>query len=144
MARPRKEIDKAQFEKLCALQCRRSEIAGFFDCSEDTVERWCLRNYEDDEGKPIGFAAVFDKKSAGGKMSLRRTQFRLAERSAAMAIFLGKNYLGQRDSFPEELAGEGMMEKLISGLRAAGGEDAVHQEATGNDEALAGGPPEKD
>ena len=30
-------------------------------------------------------------------MSLRRAQFRLAEKSAAMAIFLGKNYLGQSD-----------------------------------------------
>jgi hypothetical protein len=32
-----------------------------------------------------------------GKMGLRRTQLHLAETSAAMAIFLGKNLLGQRD-----------------------------------------------
>ncbi len=31
-------------------------------------------------------------------MSLRRFQFKLAQRSAAMAIFLGKNYLGQSDA----------------------------------------------
>lgn len=32
-----------------------------------------------------------------GKASLRRTQFRLAEKNAAMAIHLGLNYLGQQD-----------------------------------------------
>jgi hypothetical protein len=32
-----------------------------------------------------------------GRASLRRTQFRLAEKNAAMAIFLGKNYLDQTD-----------------------------------------------
>ena len=32
-----------------------------------------------------------------GKASLRRKQFKLAERNASMAIFLGKNYLGQKD-----------------------------------------------
>ena len=30
-------------------------------------------------------------------MSLRRIQWKLAEKSPAMAIFLGKNLLGQRD-----------------------------------------------
>ena len=46
MGRPRKEINAVEFEKLCGLQCTLSEIAGFFDCSEDTVENWCKREYE--------------------------------------------------------------------------------------------------
>ena len=90
--RPRKEIDKTQFEKLCGIMCTLSEIAGIFDCSEDTVENWCKRTYG------IGFSEAFKKYSASGKASLRRMQFKLAERNAAMAIFLGKNYLGQRDT----------------------------------------------
>ena len=32
-----------------------------------------------------------------GKISLRRMQWRLAETSATMAIFLGKQYLGQKN-----------------------------------------------
>lgn len=68
-----------------------TEIAGFFDCSEDTVERWCKRELG------LTFADVYKKHSANGKISLRRNQFRLAEKSAAMAIWLGKQYLGQRD-----------------------------------------------
>lgn len=90
--RPSKEIDQTQFEGLCALQCTLEEIAGFFHCSEDTVERWCKRTYNEN------FAETYKKHSAKGKMSLRRAQFRLAEKSASMAIFLGKNYLGQRDN----------------------------------------------
>lgn len=35
-----------------------------------------------------------------GKVSLRRWQFKLAEKNATMAIFLGKHYLDQAD-FPE-------------------------------------------
>ena len=92
MSRPRKEISAEQFEKLCGLQCTLSEIAGFFDCSEDTIERWCRREYE------ISFADAFKKYSASGKMSLRRYQFDLAKKNASMAIFLGKQYLGQHDT----------------------------------------------
>lgn len=96
MARPRKEIDQEQFEKLCALQCTKEEISSWFDCSEDTIENWCHKTYDE------SFSAVFSKKREAGKISLRRSQWRLAEKNAAMAIFLGKNYLGQRDSIEYE------------------------------------------
>jgi AraC-like DNA-binding protein len=89
--RPRKEIDEEQFISLCNLQCTLEEIAGFFKCSEDTIERWCKRKFD------LNFAEAFKKYSAGGRISLRRAQFKLAEKNAAMAIFLGKNYLGQTD-----------------------------------------------
>lgn len=92
MARPKKEISKDNFEKLCGLQCTLSEIAGFFDCCDDTIENWCKRTYQ------MGFSDIYKKKSAAGRISLRRTQMRLAESSPAMAIFLGKQYLGQRDN----------------------------------------------
>lgn len=99
MARPRKEIDKEQFEKLCNIQCTLEEIAGWFNCSPDTIENWCKREYD------MGFAECFKVYSANGKISLRRTQFKLAEKSYAMAIWLGKQYLGQRDHV--ELAAPG-------------------------------------
>lgn len=89
--RPRKEIDKRQFETLCAIMCTELEICEVFDISEDTLNRWCKREY----GQT--FAETYKKKSAKGKASLRRLQFQLAEKSPAMAIFLGKNYLGQSD-----------------------------------------------
>lgn len=96
--RPKKQIDRTNFEKLCGMQCTLREIAGFFDCSEDTIERWCRREYG------ATFAETFKNYSAVGLISLRRNQFKLAEKSAAMAIFLGKQYLGQMDHYEVETA----------------------------------------
>jgi hypothetical protein len=45
----------------------------------------------------MGFSEIFRIKRENGIISLRRTQFQLAEKSPAMAIFLGKNLLGQTD-----------------------------------------------
>lgn len=91
MGRPRAEIKQDEFEKLCGLQCTKEEIADWFNVSEDTIERWCKRTYKK------SFAVIFSQKRSKGRISLRRSQFKLAEKSAAMAIFLGKNYLGQSD-----------------------------------------------
>lgn len=89
--RPKKEIAQDQFEKLCGLQCTLEEICGWFDVTDKTLDRWCRETYGE------SFSEVFAKKREAGKISLRRSQWRLAEKSAAMAIFLGKNYLGQSD-----------------------------------------------
>ena len=89
--RPKIQIDKEQFENLCGLQCTLSEIAYYFNCSEDTIERWCESEYGE------GFQAVFKLKRGKGLISLRRRQWNLAETNTAMAIFLGKQFLGQSD-----------------------------------------------
>lgn len=94
--RPLKEINQKDFESLLAIQCTQSEVVSFFDmklngCSRETLDRWCNRTY----GKPFG--QVAKEKREIGKISLRRTQFRMAEKSVPMAIFLGKNYLDQTD-----------------------------------------------
>lgn len=92
MARPRKEIDPKQFENLCGLQCTLEEICGWFDVTDKTLDSWCKRTYH------ASFSEVFKQKRGAGKISLRRSQWRLAEKNATMAIFLGKQFLGQRDS----------------------------------------------
>ena len=100
MARPRKEIDQKQFENLCGLQCTEAEIADWFDCSVDTINRWCQRTYK------ASFADVYGKKKNRGKSSLRRMQWRLAEKNASMAIWLGKQYLGQKEQVETSVDGE--------------------------------------
>ena len=92
MGRPRKHIDKTEFEKLCFLQCTEREFCSWFDVSDETLNKWCKENYD---GRT--FLDVFKEKRENGLISLRRTQFQLAEKSPAMAIFLGKNLLGQTD-----------------------------------------------
>ena len=91
MARPKKKIERSTFENLCAIHCTLSEIAGVLNCSEDTIERWCK------EELGMGFADAYKKYSVAGNISLRRMQFKMAEHSVPMAIWLGKQWLGQRD-----------------------------------------------
>lgn len=95
MARPVIEIKKEQFESLCNLQCTLDEIAGFFKCSGDTIERWCKRTYNQ------GFADIYKIYSQNGKISLRRYQYKLAEKHPNMAIWLGKQWLGQTDKIEQ-------------------------------------------
>ncbi len=92
MARPHHaQIKQEDFEKLCTLQCTKLEMCGFFDVTDKTLEDWCRKTYR------MGFSDVFRQKRSKGLISLRRTQFQHAEKNASMAIFLGKQYLGQKD-----------------------------------------------
>ena len=108
MGRPKKEIDQKQFENLCGLQCTQEEICGFFDICSDTLESWCKRTYE------MNFSEVFKEKRGLGKISLRRNQWRLAEKNATMAIWLGKQYLGQKDQVEASVAVDVANEDALS------------------------------
>lgn len=112
MARPHKEIDKRAFENLCGLQCTKEEICAFFDVTDKTLEGWCKRTYKE------GFSDVFRQKRGIGKISLRRAQFRLAKKNASMAIFLGKQYLGQRDQ-PDSDVGRKNENNLLDAIQDA-------------------------
>ena len=83
--RPKKEIAYTTVEKLANIQCTQDEIASFLGISTRTLQR--------DEQ----FMELFNRGRENGKMSLRRIQWKHAEKSVPMAIWLGKQYLGQRD-----------------------------------------------
>ena len=89
--RPKINIDKSNFEGLCGLQCTLTDIADFFRCSEDTIQNWCKATYNEN------FSVVYKRYSVAGRISLRRSQFALAKKNATMAIWLGKQMLGQKD-----------------------------------------------
>lgn len=98
MGRPKIEIDKRQFELLCIIQCTEEEVCAVLGGSHGklsvhTLNRWCVETY----GKGQTFCKVFKQKKLEGKASLRRMQWVMAQKSAALLIFLGKNYLGQSD-----------------------------------------------
>lgn len=94
--RPKKEINQKQFESLCAIQCTEEEICAVLDVSDKTLARWCRDTYK------MKFSEVFREKRAGGKASLRKSQWALAQTNPTMAIWLGKQYLGQKDKQEEE------------------------------------------
>ena len=89
--RPRKNISEKEFVKLCQMQCTKEEIAGWFECSEDTLENWCKQTFGE------CFSAVFKEKRAGGLISMRRSGFEMAKNNPSVHIFYAKNYLGMTD-----------------------------------------------
>lgn len=93
MSRPRKELVWEQFEQLCKIQCTKSEIAGFFHMSEDTLEN----RVKEITGEP--FSVLYRELSESGKSSLRRSQWKSAiqNESVQMQIWLGKQMLNQSD-----------------------------------------------
>jgi hypothetical protein len=60
------------------------------------------------------FADTYKSKSQVGKSSLRRAQWKLAEKNASMAIWLGKQYLGQRDIVELGLPTDNTQEDALS------------------------------
>jgi len=92
MGRPPKHIDWKEFEKRCAEHCTQQEICDALGVHDETLRIRIAKEYG------LTFPEAYKKFSAPGKMSLRRLQFKHAEKNAAMAIFLGKVYLGQREA----------------------------------------------
>jgi len=90
--RPKIEVDFAEVDKLCQIQCTGEEIASFFEISYDTLERRCKEQFK------VSLAEYIKEKSAKGKSSLRRLQWKAAMNgNVTMLIWLGKQYLGQAD-----------------------------------------------
>ena len=85
MARPKKyEIDGKQVEQLASFGCTNKEIASFFGCSADLIEK--------------SYSEFLTKGRDKGKIKLRQLQWRSAEKgNTSMLIWLGKQLLGQTD-----------------------------------------------
>lgn len=104
MARPKIEINYETVEKLASIQCTQEEIANFLNVSVRTLQR-------DEE-----FCRIYKKGIDNGKMSLRRIQFKLAEKNPTMALWLGKQYLGQKDIVENNITSNGILNELKEAL----------------------------
>lgn len=84
--RPKIQLDYPLIEKLAHIQCTEQEIASILNVSTRTLQR-------DKE-----FCRIYKNGIDNGKSSLRRLQWKAAENgNATMQIWLGKQYLGQRE-----------------------------------------------
>jgi hypothetical protein len=96
MGRPKHiftDADWINVEKLAMMMCSIKEIAAFLDVHPDTLV------------KEETFSSVYEKGFEKGKMSIRRHQLKLLERgNAAIAIWLGKQYLNQSDKVENKIA----------------------------------------
>lgn len=102
--RPKFKIDYETVRKLASIMCTEREIASFLGCDERTLQR------------DAEFCRIFKEGKETGKMSLRRMQWKLAEKSYAMAIFLGKQYLGQKDVIENQVTNNGILDDLKEAL----------------------------
>jgi hypothetical protein len=97
MPRPKTKIDVAELEKLYGMQCTDKEVAAFFNVSTRNIERRRHAKH---------FYEAIERARAKGRISVRRTLFRLAGAgNTAAAIFLAKNLLGYRDVLSNEHSG---------------------------------------
>lgn len=98
MGRPKIEISWVELDKLCSLQCSQEEIAGWFNCSIDTIEARVKETHG------MTFPEYFAQKRSGGKISLRRKQYEAAmSGNTALLIWLGKQYLGQSEKIESSI-----------------------------------------
>ena len=108
VGRPPIDIDYDKCKKLAQILCTQSEIASVLGVSLSTLEH-------DPE-----FLRIHKQGLEIGKASLRRMQYKGAEGgNATMLIWLGKQYLGQKDKQETELTGpEGkpLVVKVLKGV----------------------------
>jgi hypothetical protein len=91
VGRPKIEINLDELERLSALNCTMPELAAYF--------RVPLRTLEDKYTNDPEIRATINRGREVGKLSVRRKQMQIMNdmNSTAMAIWLGKQLLGQRD-----------------------------------------------
>ncbi len=105
MARPRKIVDPAKVTQLAKIGCSVAEIASVLDCSERTLFR-C-------------FGSAIKKGHDHMRASLRRQQYKLAmDGNPTMAIWLGKQVLGQKDKPDGDDNGQDSLVALTKEMRA--------------------------
>lgn len=109
--RPRRNFDPKLFESLCGIMCTQQEICNVLDTTDKTLSAWCKREYG------TSYSEAYKKFSDKGKMSLRRNQFALSKKSPAMAIFLGKQYLGQKDVVENDEEALKKLDAILDGIR---------------------------
>lgn len=84
-----KDVDQELVWKLGSMMCTIKEISDVLNLSEEQVSR--------------KFGDLIEKARSEGKKALRRAQFEkaIADKDPRMLIFLGKQYLAQKDQ-PED------------------------------------------
>ena len=87
IGRPKFIIDYELVASLAEIHCTQAEIAAILGCAVRTLQN------------DAEFMRVYQKGIETGKKSLRRLQWAAAHKgNTTMLIWLGKQYLGQRDT----------------------------------------------
>jgi len=92
VGRPRIEIDLPKLKALCRLRPTLADVAAFFECSEDTIEKVIRREFSK------RFTEFRDQNMVETRFMLIRTALQQAKTgNTAMLIFCLKNLCGWVD-----------------------------------------------
>ena len=90
MSRKPVPIDLDELEKLAAMHCTQDEVASWFGISQPAICKKLQRE---------PFKSRWERGWSKGNISLRRAQMQQAEQgNGTMLVWLGKQWLGQRDT----------------------------------------------
>lgn len=106
IGRPKLKLDYSLIEKLALVHCTQEEIASVLDISVRTLQR-------DKE-----FCRIYKRGLDEGRRSLRRFQFASAANgNVTMQIWLGKQYLGQKDKIEDSSNIEEHLNKIVEAIQ---------------------------
>lgn len=108
---PPRPIELRQVMYWMDLGATAQEIAGAHHVSVDTLDR----RLKEELGLP--FAELKKKCCGASKIKLRNNQFKLSEKNASMGIWLGKQWLGQRDLLREVEEFSSKIELFLDSLK---------------------------
>lgn len=100
MGRPKANIDWAKVDAYLKAQCTGTAIASIFGIHPDTLYLACEKKFK------MGFSEYSAQKKAEGAEILKAKQYQTAmDGNVSMQIWLGKQYLGQKDKQDIEHSG---------------------------------------
>lgn len=103
------EEGKLHIEKLASYMCTDEEIASMLGVSVDVLTN--SKNIET-------FSECKKKGIENGKSSLRRKQYEVAMNgNCTMLVWLGKQYLGQKEQVNAEVNGNGMLGDILEYMK---------------------------
>lgn len=89
------EITSAELQMLEQQFTPKSEIAKYFLCSEEDLDTFVKDTYD------ISYQDFHDTMVARGRATILQKQYNLANKNPNVAIFLGKQYCGQKEDTDE-------------------------------------------
>ncbi|MDX1532815.1 MAG: hypothetical protein R3230_01260 [Nitrosopumilaceae archaeon] len=110
-ARRRKDVNKDTFEGLCRIWCTHEEIRSILRIEENYLNQWCEEYYGE------SYNVVYERLTSQGNASLRRNQVKISEKNPTMAIWLGKQRLGQKENPDSEISFNGKLCDLLDALK---------------------------
>jgi hypothetical protein len=113
-----------QIESLARIQCTMKEAGAVLGVNEVTFSRFLQAHQKAME--------AWNNGKETGKASLRRNQFKMAESNATMAIWLGKQCLGQTDKIDGNFNIAVTQEQMVSEMEAITGAVMIQHDGNGD------------